>query len=125
VVLNCAAQAEVTEQVLRHYQADSCAGVILTKVDEAVSLGPTLDAVIRHRLCILGVADGQAIPDDWGPADADRLIATALVNNLPTALERDIDELLVQMSVQDPGRPKRNGQQVARSVSIAGTAHAQ
>ena len=46
---------------------------ILSKVDEAVKLGP-LDALIRHQMVLRGVTNGQRVPEDWENADAHKLI---------------------------------------------------
>ena len=54
------------------YRAASCAGVVLRKIDEAVKLGPALDAAIRHKLKIVGVANGQRVPEDWHRLSAQR-----------------------------------------------------
>jgi flagellar biosynthesis protein FlhF len=51
---------------------------ILTKVDEAVKLGPAMDAVIRHQLLLRGVTNGQRVPEDWEAADAHTLVATSM-----------------------------------------------
>ncbi len=37
---------------------------ILSKVDEAVKLGPALDALIRHQMVLRGVTNGQRVPED-------------------------------------------------------------
>jgi flagellar biosynthesis protein FlhF len=52
--------------------------VILSKVDEAVKLGPALDAMIRHKLKVLGVANGQRVPEDWHRLSAHALVQQAL-----------------------------------------------
>jgi flagellar biosynthesis GTPase FlhF len=39
--------------------------VVLSKIDEAIKLGPALDALIRHKLKVLAVANGQRVPEDW------------------------------------------------------------
>ena len=49
LVVNAAAQGETIEDVMIAYRAASCAGVVLSKMDEAVKLGPALDALIRHQ----------------------------------------------------------------------------
>ncbi|HPO20318.1 MAG TPA: flagellar biosynthesis protein FlhF, partial [Rubrivivax sp.] len=74
LVVNAAAQGETIDDVLQAYRANTCRAVILSKVDEAVKLAPALDAMIRHRLKVLAVANGQRVPEDWH-----RLSAAALV----------------------------------------------
>jgi flagellar biosynthesis protein FlhF len=50
LVVNAASQGETIEDVMVAYRAASCRGVVLSKLDEAVKLGPALDALIRHKL---------------------------------------------------------------------------
>src|SRR5258706_6751988 len=47
LVINAASQGETIEDVMISYQASLAKGVILSKMDEAVKLGPALDALIR------------------------------------------------------------------------------
>jgi flagellar biosynthesis protein FlhF len=51
---------------------------VLSKIDEAVKLGPALDAAIRHKLKIVGVANGQRVPEDWHRLSASALVQRAL-----------------------------------------------
>ncbi|MFM7703763.1 MAG: flagellar biosynthesis protein FlhF, partial [Rubrivivax sp.] len=48
LVVNAAAQGETIEDVVMSYRAAQCHGVVLSKLDEAVKIGPALDAMIRH-----------------------------------------------------------------------------
>jgi flagellar biosynthesis protein FlhF len=78
VVLNAAVQAEAIDEVIEAYQADQGAGVVLSKIDEAVQLGGVLDCVIRHRLPLQGIANGQRVPEDWHRPDAGWLVDRAM-----------------------------------------------
>ncbi|MBT9486919.1 MAG: flagellar biosynthesis protein FlhF [Rubrivivax sp.] len=78
LVVNAAQQGETIEDVLVSYRAASCKGIILSKIDEAVKLGPAVDALIRHRLKVLGVANGQRVPEDWHRLSAHALVQRAL-----------------------------------------------
>jgi flagellar biosynthesis protein FlhF len=78
LVLNTAAQGETIEDVIVSYRAAQARGVILSKMDEAVKLGPALDALIRHRLTVLAVANGQRVPEDWHRLPAQVLLHRAL-----------------------------------------------
>lgn len=78
LVVNAAQQGETIEDVLVSYRAANCKGVILSKIDEAVKLGPAVDAMIRHRLPVLGVANGQRVPEDWHRLSAHALVQRAL-----------------------------------------------
>ena len=78
LVINAAAQGETVEDVMVAYGAASCRGVIISKLDEAVKLAPALDAVIRHRCKVVGVANGQRVPEDWHRLSAQGLVQRAL-----------------------------------------------
>ncbi len=78
LVVNAAAQGETIEEVLAGYNAAQCRGIVLSKLDEAVKLGPALDALIRHRLKVLAVANGQRVPEDWHRLSANALVQRAL-----------------------------------------------
>jgi len=77
LVLNASAQGETIEDVMLSYQAKACRGVVLSKIDEAVKLGPALDALIRHKLRVMGVANGQRVPEDWHRLSAQALVQRA------------------------------------------------
>jgi flagellar biosynthesis protein FlhF len=78
VVISAAAQGETIEDQLSAYAAPGCRGVILSKVDEAVKLAPALDAMIRARLKVLAVANGQRVPEDWHRLSSHALVQRAL-----------------------------------------------
>jgi flagellar biosynthesis protein FlhF len=78
LVVNACAQGETIEDVLISYRAHKAKGVVLSKIDEAVKLGPALDAMIRHKLHILGVANGQRVPEDWHRLSSHALVQKAL-----------------------------------------------
>jgi len=78
LVVNAASQGETIDDVLVAYRASTCAGMVLSKIDEAIKLGPALDAAIRHRLSVVGVANGQRVPEDWHRLSANALVQRAL-----------------------------------------------
>jgi flagellar biosynthesis protein FlhF len=49
----------------------------------AVKLGPALDAMIRHKLKVLAVANGQRVPEDWHRLSANALVQRALRSGGP------------------------------------------
>ncbi len=78
LVINASAQGETIEDQLGAYGAPTCRGLILSKLDEAVKLGPAMDAMIRHKLKVLAVANGQRVPEDWHRLSAHALVQRAL-----------------------------------------------
>jgi flagellar biosynthesis protein FlhF len=78
LVVNASAQGETIDDVMVSYRAAACRGVVLSKIDEAVKLAPALDAIIRHKMRIVGVANGQRVPEDWHRLSAQALVQRAL-----------------------------------------------
>lgn len=78
LVLNAAQQGETIEDVVTAWHANACQGVILSKIDEAVKLAPALDTLIRHKLKVLGVCNGQRVPEDWHRLSAQALVQRAM-----------------------------------------------
>lgn len=78
LVMNAAAQPGSVEEMLGAFGARDTAGVLLSKVDEAVGLGGCMDALLRHRLPLVGYADGQRVPEDYHPANFVKLVEQAL-----------------------------------------------
>ena len=78
LVVDASSQGETIDDVIINWKASACAGVILSKIDEAVKLAPALDALIRHKLKNIGVANGQRVPEDWHHLSANALVHRAL-----------------------------------------------
>ena len=93
LVVNAASQGETIEDVVIAYRAASCAGIVLSKMDEAVKLGPALDALIRHRLKVVGVANGQRVPEDWHRLSANALVHRALRGGGSSAYRLDSSDV--------------------------------
>ena len=93
LVINAASQGETIEDVVTAYRATTCAGVVLSKLDEAVKLGPAIDAAIRHKLKIVGVANGQRVPEDWHHLSASALVQRALRGGGSSAWRFDASEM--------------------------------
>jgi flagellar biosynthesis protein FlhF len=53
-------------------------GAVLTKIDEAARCGAALDCVMRHQLTVMGLTNGQRVPEDWHAANARMLAHVAL-----------------------------------------------
>ena len=102
LVINAATQGDAIEDVMHAYQASHCEGVILSKLDEAVKLGPALDALIRHKTKVLGVANGQRVPEDWHRLTSQALVHRALRASLNPAYRLDINEVNLVFATPSP-----------------------
>jgi flagellar biosynthesis protein FlhF len=89
LVLNAAQQGETIEDVALAWRASECQGVVLSKIDEAVKLAPALDTLIRHKLKVLGVTNGQRVPEDWHRLSAPALVQRALRSTAAAAWRMD------------------------------------
>jgi flagellar biosynthesis protein FlhF len=103
LVLNAASQGETLEDVMNAYRAGSCAGVVLSKVDEAVKLGPALDALIRNKIKVLAVANGQRVPEDWHRLTAQALVQRALKWQGGGAYRHDAQDVNLIFAMPRPG----------------------
>lgn len=74
LVLPANAQAEDLDEVIRRFRCAAPEGVVLSKLDETGRLGNSLSVVIRHRLPLAYVTDGQNVPEDIHCAEAHRLV---------------------------------------------------
>ncbi|MEB2317807.1 MAG: flagellar biosynthesis protein FlhF [Pseudomonadota bacterium] len=97
LVLAATAQEGALEEVIEAYRGRDAAGVVLSKIDEAPRLGGAIDALVRHRLQVVGMADGQRVPEDWHEADAAGLVATALEPRMHDDFVLDDTELTMLM----------------------------
>ncbi|WP_300451221.1 flagellar biosynthesis protein FlhF [Accumulibacter sp.] len=64
LLLAATSGGDTLDDVVRAYSGLNLAGCILTKVDEAAGLAPSLDVIIRHRLRLFYVSNGQRVPED-------------------------------------------------------------
>lgn len=62
--LNATATGGTLNEVVHAYSSSGLAGCIVTKLDEAATIGNVLDVVIRHKLNLHYVANGQRVPED-------------------------------------------------------------
>lgn len=74
LVLNSASSGDTLEEVVRMYHGSKVIGCIATKLDEAVTLGGMLDVVVRHRLVMHYMANGQRVPEDLHPVSIEVLL---------------------------------------------------
>ncbi|NUZ05953.1 flagellar biosynthesis protein FlhF [Piscinibacter koreensis] len=105
LVLNAASQGETIEDVLVAYRAAACRAVVLSKLDEAVKLGPALDALIRHKARVVGVANGQRVPEDWHRLSANALVQRALRGGGGSAYRLDASDVNLIFAAPRPTEP--------------------
>jgi flagellar biosynthesis protein FlhF len=78
LVLAASTQAGAVEEVVRRFAPARPTSCVLTKMDEAVTLGGLLSVLVRARLPITYISDGQRVPEDLRPARAEELVGAAV-----------------------------------------------
>jgi flagellar biosynthesis protein FlhF len=83
--LSATSTGETLNEVVRAYQGDGLTGCIMTKLDEAATIGSVLDVVIRQKLNLYYVANGQRVPEDLHVANQQYLVDRAFKLKRETA----------------------------------------
>lgn len=116
LVVDAAAQGETIDEVITNWRAAQCKGVVLSKIDEAVKLAPALDALIRHKLKVVGVANGQRVPEDWHRLSSQALVQRALRASSNPTWKLEADD--VQLVFASAPRGGRSGSAGASSLHV-------
>ncbi|MCA1854636.1 flagellar biosynthesis protein FlhF [Massilia oculi] len=96
--LNATSTGETLNEVVRAYQGTGLAGCIMTKLDEAASIGNVLDVVIRQKLNLHYISNGQRVPEDLHLADRAMLIDRAFRNTRHASAQFGDADLPVMMA---------------------------
>lgn len=78
LVLSATTQTLGLEQAVGAFRGAQVDGCVITKLDEATSLGSILSAVVQHRIPLAYISDGQRVPEDLALAKPHRLVAQAV-----------------------------------------------
>lgn len=88
LVLSSTIGASSLEKTARQFAAVGTTHLLLTKLDEAASLGNLLPLIRSSRLPLSYVTDGQSVPDDIAAADSARLARIVLGQEPPVQMRR-------------------------------------
>jgi flagellar biosynthesis protein FlhF len=78
LVVAASTQAGSIEEAVKHFAPANPSCCVLTKIDEAASLGGVLSVLIRARLPVSYMSEGQRVPEDLRPARALELVSAAV-----------------------------------------------
>lgn len=112
--LNATSTNETLNEVVRAYQGTGLAGCIMTKLDEAASIGNVLDVLVRQKLNLYYISNGQRVPEDLHLADRAMLIDRAFRNKRDAAAQFNDADLPLMMS----GLGNLNNDRSLREVTI-------
>jgi len=91
LLINAASHAETLDDTARAWRAQDAVGAILTKLDEAARIGGALDCALRYKLRLLGLTNGQRVPEDLHQPNA-RLLAHLALKPSSQLFELAIEE---------------------------------
>ncbi len=78
LVLSATGQMNLQDDVITGFSKINLGGCIITKIDEAASLGEIISVLIKHELPVSFVCDGQKVPDDLHRARGRLLVKEAV-----------------------------------------------
>ncbi|UCJ15152.1 flagellar biosynthesis protein FlhF [Pseudomonas sp. MM211] len=104
LVLAATSQAQVLKAAYHSYKRCGLAGCILSKLDEATSMGEVLGLAISHRLPVAYLADGPRIPDDVHVPRSHQLVSRAVGLQAPDEPSEDTMADMFAGLYQDPTR---------------------
>jgi len=78
LVLAASTQAGAVAEVVARFAPANPTSCVLTKLDEAASLGGTLSVLVASRLPLSYVSEGQRVPEDLRPARSLELVSSAV-----------------------------------------------
>jgi flagellar biosynthesis protein FlhF len=93
LVLAASTQAGALGEAVQRFRPANPSSCLLTKLDEAASLGGALSVLIRARLPLSYTSDGQRVPEDLRPARALELVSHAVRLAKTTGAAADEDLL--------------------------------
>jgi flagellar biosynthesis protein FlhF len=93
LVLSASTQAGAIEEAVKRYAKAKPASALLTKVDEAASLGGILSVLADSAIPVSYVSEGQRVPEDLRPARALELVSRAVQLAKATGAAADEDLL--------------------------------
>lgn len=81
LVMSATTSLQTMQDVIQahaHGRGNGIKAAVITKIDEAMSLAPSVDCLIRHDLPILFIGNGQQVPEDLHVADPNYLAHRSL-----------------------------------------------
>jgi len=96
LVLSCNAQIGALDHIVRTYKDLEIDGCILTKLDEAASLGGVLTVVASHNLPLSYITHGHRVPEDIQSAKVSLLLSKAVALSKGQHCEPDEDIMAIR-----------------------------
>lgn len=81
--LNATNTGDTLMDVIKAYKGQGLSGCVMTKIDEAITLGNVLDVMIREKLKLHYVTNGQRVPEDLHLAHKQQLVHRTFSRGMP------------------------------------------
>jgi flagellar biosynthesis protein FlhF len=75
LVMSAATEYKAMNEIIKAFQVFEPQASILTKLDEAATIGSAISSIIEHNLPLSFIADGQQVPEDMHSPCARTLVA--------------------------------------------------
>jgi len=102
--LNSTNTGDTLIDVIKAYKGQGLSGCVMTKVDEAITIGNVLDVIVREKLKLYYVTNGQRVPEDLHLAHKQQLIHRAFqrgtTKDSPFLLQKEDQPLVVGNTVR-------------------------
>lgn len=100
LMLNATSSGATLDEVIGAYVSPGHHGCIITKVDEAASVAPALDACLRHTLTLHYVTNGQRVPEDVHLPNRSYLLHRAMRSPVDPGQRPHVEDLPVMMAAR-------------------------
>lgn len=81
--LNATNTGDTLMDVIKAYRGQGLSGCVMTKIDEAITLGNVLDVMIREKLKLHYVTNGQRVPEDLHLPHKQQLVHRTFSRGMP------------------------------------------
>ena len=108
--LNATNTGDTLIDVVKAYRGQGLSGCIMTKIDEAITLGNVLDVMIREKLKLHYVTNGQRVPEDLHLPHKQQLVHRTFNRNAtkdsPFQLPKEDQALVVGNTVRNTDKAR-------------------
>jgi flagellar biosynthesis protein FlhF len=106
--LNATNTGDTLIDVVKAYRGQGLSGCVMTKIDEAITLGNVLDVMIREKLKLHYVTNGQRVPEDLHLPHKQQLVHRTFnrkaTKDSPFQLPKEDQALVVGNTVRNTSR---------------------
>lgn len=108
--LNATNTGDTLIDVIKAYKGQGLSGCVMTKIDEAITLGNVLDVMIREKLKLHYVTNGQRVPEDLHLPHKQQLVhrtfSRGIKKDSPFQLPKEDQALVMGNTVRTSGKTR-------------------